>query len=177
MRIIFRREKKKQETSVVSAYIKIEIYRRKTEIKAHGGSYGNNLYDYNYESLINKAINIIQILFINLNSFILLYSLQGDTCQKLPTMSENEFYNMDISSKKKKKNVMMLYCTTNGTNQLDNIDEQTLLKKKKKKTKMSASLKTHSHSESSSEKRRRKFWHRESMYQTKYSNRFPFSIL
>ncbi|CAF4097219.1 unnamed protein product [Rotaria magnacalcarata] len=89
--------------------------------------------------------------------------LQGDTCQKLPTMSENEFYNMDISSKKKKKNIMMLYCTTNGTNQLDHIDEQNLLKKKKK-TKMSSLLKPHSHSESSSEKRRRKFWHRESMY-------------
>ncbi|CAF3214935.1 unnamed protein product [Rotaria socialis] len=102
-------------------------------------------------------------------------SLQGDTCQKLPTMSENEFYNMDISSKKKKKNIMMLYCTTNGTNQLDHIDEQNLLKKKK--TKMSSLLKTHSHSESSSEKRRRKFWHRESMYPSKYSNRFPFRIL
>ncbi len=46
---------------------------------------------------------------------------------------------------------MMMYCTTNSTNDLDNMDGM----KKKKKT---MSSKKQSHSDSSSEKKQRKFW-------------------
>lgn len=47
-------------------------------------------------------------------------------------MSSNEFYNKGIPSKTKKKNNMMLYCTTPSTDQLDNTGEQISTKKKRK---------------------------------------------